>query len=201
MGPQWQGIGQMNFQSPQLIKQDVRKAAYARRKAAHRAGEDGSACQNLIRFVADRPDLKTISAYMPIRTELDPRPAMEELHALGHKICVPVIQGHAKPLLFREWTPDSALIEGDFGAMIPRGGAALTPDLVVAPLLAFDTQGYRLGYGGGFYDRSLEELRAKKPTTAVGFAFAAQKVDAVPIEDTDQRLDAIITEDGLLTPN
>ena len=89
------------------------------------------------------------------------------------------------------------MVAGDFGALIPQSGDWIEPEVVIVPLVAFDARGYRLGYGGGFYDRTLEGLRAKRPTLAVGFAFAAQEMPRVPIEATDQPLDAIVTEDGI----
>jgi len=88
---------------------------------------------------------------------------------------------------------------GEFGALIPQEGAWLEPELLIVPLVAFDRRGYRLGYGGGFYDRTLQALRAHKPTLAIGFAFAAQELPLVPTDTTDQPLDAIITEQGLIT--
>jgi len=84
--------------------------------------------------------------------------------------------------------------QGAFGARIPVGTEVLEPDLLITPLLAWDRKGYRLGYGGGFYDRTLELLRAKRPTVAVGFAYSAQEVPRVPRESTDQRLNALVTE-------
>jgi 5-formyltetrahydrofolate cyclo-ligase len=87
--------------------------------------------------------------------------------------------------------------EGAFKAMIPEEGAWLEPEVMIVPLLAWDRRGYRLGYGGGFYDRTLEGLRARGPVMAVGFAFAAQEVDAVPVDEFDQRLDAVVTEKGV----
>ena len=89
------------------------------------------------------------------------------------------------------------MLEGEFGALIPAEGAWIEPEVLIVPLLAFDARGFRLGYGGGFYDRTLEGLRARRPTLALGFAFAAQEMDEVPIEDTDQPLDAIVTETGV----
>jgi 5-formyltetrahydrofolate cyclo-ligase len=82
--------------------------------------------------------------------------------------------------------------------MVPVAGAWLKPRLLITPLLAFDAEGWRLGYGGGFYDRTLERLRAVRRTLAVGFASSAQQVDAVPHEPTDQPLDAVVTELGLV---
>jgi 5-formyltetrahydrofolate cyclo-ligase len=100
-------------------------------------------------------------------------------------------------LRFREWTPGARMVEGAFKALIPEEGAWVEPEVLIVPMLAFDARGYRLGYGGGFYDRTLEGLRAKGPVLAVGFAFSAQQVATVPTERTDQRLDAMVTEKGV----
>lgn len=144
------------------------------------------------------PKGRVISGYMAMRTEIDPLPAMVQLHAQGARLCVPVIAGKGLPLDFREWTPDCALIDGPFGARVPATGDWLTPDTLIVPLVAFDARLNRLGYGGGFYDRTLERLRAAAPTHAIGFAFAAQELRDLPLEPTDQRLDALITEHGPL---
>jgi 5-formyltetrahydrofolate cyclo-ligase len=109
---------------------------------------------------------------------------------------VPVIVAAATPLKFREWGLGVAMVAGDFGALIPAEGAWVTPQVVIVPLLAFDARGFRLGYGGGFYDRTLQGLRAKGPVLAIGFAFEAQEVDAVPIDAFDQKLDLVVTEKG-----
>ena len=89
---------------------------------------------------------------------------------------------------------------GPFGARIPAQGDWLVPEVLLVPLLAFDRRGFRLGYGGGFYDRTLEGLRARGPVLAIGLAYAAQEVPVVPTDATDQRLDAILTEAGLIRP-
>jgi 5-formyltetrahydrofolate cyclo-ligase len=174
-------------------KAEARRAAYALRKAAFAAGQ-GQAAELLADFLSDQKG-RVLSGYMPMRTEIDPLPAMA---AHQGPVCVPVIPGPGQPLRFREWTPGCAMVAGDFGALIPAEGAWLEPEVLIVPLLSFDRLGYRLGYGGGFYDRTLERLRSRGATLAVGFAFAAQEVDAVPIEPTDQRLDAILTETGLI---
>ncbi|MHA1127488.1 MAG: 5-formyltetrahydrofolate cyclo-ligase, partial [Alphaproteobacteria bacterium] len=98
---------------------------------------------------------------------------------------------------FREWMPDGAMVKGPFGAKVPAGGDWLAPEVLIVPLVSFDMQGFRLGYGGGYYDRSLELLRKKNPTLAVGYAYSLQKGE-VPVEATDQRLDAMVTEDGVI---
>ncbi|MEM7506459.1 MAG: 5-formyltetrahydrofolate cyclo-ligase [Pseudomonadota bacterium] len=180
-------------------KAALRKAAFARRKTAHAATPDAGqrAAEHLLasRFLTGAA---VVSAYCPIRTEIDPMPLMRRLSAAGHRICVPVIQGEGLALQFREWHPDVAMEEGPFGAAVPVGTDWLAPDLVIAPLVAFDREGGRLGYGGGFYDRSLEEMRRVKPTLAIGYAFAAQEVPDLPREPTDQPLDAIVTEEGMI---
>lgn len=179
-------------------KTQLRKTAFAARKAARSDSNSALACAHLTGFVDTFSAPQVVAGYMAIQTEIDPARALHDLHARGHRICLPVIQGHAMPLIFREWTPDSAMIEGDFGALIPRGGALLVPNIAIVPLVAFDAKGHRLGYGGGFYDRTLELLRRDNSNlTAVGFAFSAQEVDQIPVDENDQPLDAIITETGV----
>lgn len=175
-------------------KDAARKAAFVRRKAAHEAQRE-AASQALIHHLADCTG-RIIAAYLPIRTEADPLPAMAAL-AASNRICVPVIEGAGQPLSFREWRPGCALVPGPFKVSVPATGATLVPDLVIAPMLAFDEALYRLGYGGGFYDRTLEQLRRIGPVEAVGFAYAAQYAEALPREATDQPLDRLITEAGL----
>jgi 5-formyltetrahydrofolate cyclo-ligase len=90
------------------------------------------------------------------------------------------------------------MVTGEFGAEIPAEGAWLDPEVLIVPLLAWDRRGYRLGYGGGFYDRTLRHLRASRPRLAIGYAFAAQEVPEVPVDGFDQRLDMIVTEAEVL---
>lgn len=178
-------------------KSSARKSAFAARKVAHGQGLDQDANSWLLGYIAMHPQADVIAAYMPIRTEVSPLAAMTVMHGQGRRICVPVVLGEAQPLEFREWTPDCAMVEGVFGAAIPEEGAVLVPDLVITPLLAWDRLGYRLGYGGGFYDRSFQGLRRVRPTLGVGFAYAAQEVAKVPTETTDQPLDAVVTEQNI----
>lgn len=178
-------------------KAEARRAAAARRKAAHE-GADGPARQEaaLAYLRAELAPLGPValSGYLPIRSEIDPRPVMA---AHPGPVGVPVIEGAGRPLGFRIWTQDCALVPGPFGAMVPETGAALIPRVLIVPLLAWDARGFRLGYGGGFYDRTLEALRAAGPVTALGLAYGAQEAGAVPTDGFDQRLDALITEDGV----
>ncbi len=180
------------------LKAAARAEAFARRKEAFRkrGPNDADALTRALALYAG----SVLSGYMPMRTEIDALPAMASHHATGGRVCVPVIPGPAVPLHFREWTPGAAMVEGAFGAKVPAGGDWMEPEVLIVPLLAFDRRGYRLGYGGGYYDRTLERLRTMRPTVAIGFAFAAQEVPEVPTEPTDQRLDLIVTEAGVITP-
>ena len=176
-------------------KAEARKSAFAARKSAFAAGQ-GDACDHLLAALM-RFEGAPLAGYLPIRTEIDPRPAMA---AHRGTVGVPVIAGAGQPLTFRAWTPEAPLIPGPFGAFVPETGAEITPRVLIVPLVAFDRRGYRLGYGGGFYDRTLERLRAAGPVTAIGFAFATQELDAVPVEPSDQPLDLIVTETGPILP-
>ncbi|RMD95229.1 MAG: 5-formyltetrahydrofolate cyclo-ligase [Alphaproteobacteria bacterium] len=174
-------------------KAAARKAALARRKAAFEAGDDGAGAARLLdvlRAHRGRP----LAGYMPMRTEIDPLPAMARMARHG-PVGVPVIEGKGRPLRFRAWTPEAEMEEGPFGARVPKRGAWIVPEVLIVPLVAFDRRGGRLGYGGGFYDRTLARLRAADPATlAIGFAFAAQEADELPLEPTDEPLDLIVTE-------
>lgn len=178
------------------VKAAARKAAFARRKAAHNAGLVGRSA--LLSQVLAGYRGVPLAGYMPIRTEISPLPAMEEAAAYG-PVAVPVIMGEAQPLRFSRWEPDCAMKDGPFGAQIPAVDDFLTPEILIVPLVAFDRSGNRLGYGGGFYDRTLEILRANGPCMAIGFAYGAQEAAELPLEPTDQPLDMIVTEAEILT--
>ena len=178
------------------IKAAARKAAFARRKEAFHAAAPGQSA-HLSEVLAGYRGVP-VAGYMPIRTEINPLPAMAEAAAHG-PVGVPVIQGEAMPLEFSRWEPDGALREGPFGAQVPVEDNYFDPEIVIVPLVAFDANGGRLGYGGGFYDRTLERLRARRATLAIGFAFDAQEAESLPLEPTDQPLDMIITESGVRT--
>ena len=174
-------------------KADTRREALDRRREAQSKEANARATKHLVTWLMATDGALSISGYMPIGTEIDTIPTLTQLAEAGRTVCLPVIQGRGEPLIFRQWTPDSPMIEGDFGALIPRSGDYLEPDILITPLLAFDATGARMGYGGGFYDRTLVGLRSKRPTFSIGFAFGAQEVAAVPTEATDQRLDALVT--------
>lgn len=149
-------------------------------------------------LVAERRPAR-VSVFVSIRGEIDTAPLLARLHAIGVPLCLPVIARKAAPLTFRAWAPGEPLEERRFGLLEPGEAAAeVEPDLLFTPLAAFDARGYRLGYGGGFYDRTLAKLRARRPTTAIGLAFAVQEVTRVPIDPFDQPLDGVLTEAGYL---
>jgi len=174
----------------------ARKAAFAARKAAGNAADEARANTHIAQYLAGER-AKVIAGYMPIRSEISPLAAMAALAPKAH-IGVPVIVGAGQPLIFQKWHADAEMVDGPYGAQVPARGVDVVPDVVIVPLLAFNARLHRLGYGGGFYDRTLEQLRAAGPTLAVGFAFAGQMVDHLPTDPTDQPLDAIVTERGIL---
>ena len=136
-----------------------------------------------------------VSGFWPIKDEIDIRPLMINLHDGGFQLALPVVQGRGKPLLFRAWRPGDPLEQGVFGTLQPSPQCeTLEPDALIVPMLACDQEGWRLGYGGGFYDRTLVGLRDRKAVTAVGVGFNGQLVDKVPHGPDDQRLDWLLTD-------
>lgn len=124
-------------------------------------------------------------------------PLLEALAARGHPICLPLTIGREMPLVFRSWSPGERLVPGARDIPEPPESAPVVlPEILLIPLLAFDLKGGRLGYGAGHYDRTLAQLAGRSPIK-VGVAYAGQLVDSVPMEPTDQRLDAMLTENGL----
>lgn len=175
-------------------KKALRKAASAARAEAHRS-VDVAPAHAALRARLDQTS-GPVSFFWPIRTEIDPRPVMEAL-ASHRPVCLPVTNGYAA-LRFRSWTPGAEMEVDGFGVAVPAGNTSIVPQVLVVPLLAFDRHGHRLGYGAGHYDRTLEELGAQGPVTAIGFAYAAQEIARVPTVPTDQPLDAIVTENGII---
>ncbi|WP_338092745.1 5-formyltetrahydrofolate cyclo-ligase [Allostella humosa] len=179
-------------------KATFRVAATLRRSdAARHAGPDAGD-RLADRFLAAIPAVTpetVVSGYFPIGEEMDPRPLMARLAAAGCTLCLPVTPRRGLPLTFRQWRPGDPLRARPFGLSEPLPEApAAEPDLLLVPLLAFDAAGRRMGYGGGFYDRTLAGLRARRTVRAIGVAFDGQFCDRVPAGPHDARLDAIVTE-------
>lgn len=177
------------------LKSSARDAAFLSRKQAH--AKDSGAGAGLLSSVLAGYRGVPLAGYWPINTEIDPRVAMEEAAAHG-VVGLPVILGAGQPLVFQQWTPGCAMQVGPFKAMVPVDAVNIVPEVLIVPLVAFDRNGGRLGYGGGFYDRTLELLRADRPTLAIGFAYSAQEQDGLPLEPTDQPLDLIVTETEII---
>jgi 5-formyltetrahydrofolate cyclo-ligase len=137
-----------------------------------------------------------VSGYWPLAGEFDPRPAMARLARLGHPLALPRVQGWGRPLAFHAWRPGDRLLAGPFQVMEPSPDAPVVhPRILLVPLLAFDRMGRRLGYGAGYYDMALCDLRGRSPAPfAIGVAFAGQEVAEVPTGPRDQMLDAVVTE-------
>jgi 5-formyltetrahydrofolate cyclo-ligase len=153
--------------------------------------------QRIARFVDDLAIKETaiVSFYWPMGDEADPRALANALAARGHTLALPVVAAKKSPLHFREWREGDALVVHPFGMHEPAAKARqVTPDVLLVPLLAFDAQGTRLGYGGGFYDRTLASLASKR---AIGIAFAGQEMDALPSHAHDHPLDMVVTELGV----
>jgi 5-formyltetrahydrofolate cyclo-ligase len=136
-----------------------------------------------------------VSAYSPIRSEIDPAPLMRVLASQGARLALPAVLARGKALAFRAWSPNDRLMLGPLGILEPSPAAAeVVPDILLVPLAAFDRLGHRIGYGAGHYDFTLAHLRKVKPVTAIGLAFAAQEIDAVPALQHDVALDYVLTE-------
>lgn len=143
-----------------------------------------------------RPDA-VVAGYAPFRTEIDPRPLMRRLESLGARLALPATpaKGTDAPLLFRLLDPARELSARRYGIQEPDSACEpCEPDVVLVPLLAFDGRGGRLGYGAGWYDRTLARLRTSKKVVAIGLAYSAQEVETVPADPHDQVLDGICTE-------
>jgi len=137
----------------------------------------------------------TVSGYSPLKSEISPLPLMRRCADAGAALALPVVVGRGKPLIMRAWSLGAPLGSGVWGIREPTADAPqVFPDILIVPLLAFDRTGHRIGYGAGYYDMTIAALRTRKPVVAIGIAFAAQEIDAVPATPRDARLDLVLTE-------
>jgi 5-formyltetrahydrofolate cyclo-ligase len=176
---------------------DAAKRAARARALAARTGCDPAGGTLLARNVLAElrpPAGAVVSGFWPMDGEIDIRPLLTALHEIGHMVLLPETPARGKPLIFRLWHPGAEMVRERFGTWRPRGEVA-EPDVLFVPLLAFDRAGRRLGYGGGYYDRTLAGLPG---TWAIGCAYAAQEMDEVPVADHDARLHAVATESGVV---
>jgi 5-formyltetrahydrofolate cyclo-ligase len=136
-----------------------------------------------------------VSGFSPMKSEINPVPLMRKLADAGARLALPAIAGRGKPLIMRAWNFGEPLASGQWGIREPTSEAPeVAPDIVIVPLAAFDRSGHRIGYGAGYYDMTINALRARKPITAIGVAFAAQEIPRVPATEHDERLDLVLTE-------
>jgi 5-formyltetrahydrofolate cyclo-ligase len=136
-----------------------------------------------------------VSGFMPLKSEINPLPLLRKLADAGARLALPAIAGRGKPLIMRAYKFGDELARGQWGIREPKPEAAeVAPDILIVPLAAFDRAGHRIGYGAGYYDLTITALRAKKPVTAIGIAFAAQEIPQVPATERDERLDLVLTE-------
>ncbi|WP_372424138.1 5-formyltetrahydrofolate cyclo-ligase [Salinarimonas chemoclinalis] len=178
-----------------LAKPSLRAEGLARRDAlAPDVREE--AARRLVRTLLALPELAgvgPIAGYWPLRSELDPRPALAALAERGHRIALPVVSEPS--LVFRAWTPGTPLVRGPFGVEAPGPEAeVLHPRALLVPLARFDRACHRIGYGKGHYDRALAALERAGPVIAIGVAFSVQEAQTIPAEDHDRRLDLVVTE-------
>lgn len=185
----------------QAQKDLLRSQARARRAAVTPASGLEAAGQIAAHFQATFKLAKgaIVAGYWPMDNEADVRPLLETLHGQGCRLCLPAVIEASKPLVFREWAPGEPLVGGAHGTRHPQETAqSLIPQVVLAPLLAYDARGWRLGFGAGYYDRTLQNLRRSNEIIAVGVGYGCQEFPDIPHEETDQRLDAIVTEKGVI---
>lgn len=177
-------------------KARLREQAFARRDALL-ADERAAAAE----AIAARPFPVTIttgmivSGFSPMKTEINPLPLMRKAAQLGARLALPAITGRGRPLIMRTYAFGDELARGQWGIREPKADAPeVEPDILIVPLAAFDRAGHRIGYGAGYYDLTINALRAKKKVIAMGIAFAAQEITSVPATERDARLDFVLTE-------
>lgn len=177
-------------------KAQLREQAFARRDALP-ADERAAAAE----AIAARPfpvivtTGMIVSGFSPMKTEINPLPLMRKAVQLGARLALPAMAGRGKPLIMRAYAFGDELVRGQWGIREPKADAPeVAPDILIVPLAAFDRAGHRIGYGAGYYDMTINALRAKKKVIAMAIAFAAQEITSVPATERDARLDFVLTE-------
>jgi 5-formyltetrahydrofolate cyclo-ligase len=185
-----------SLKSPEQLKAALRQAALTHRDALPPAERMAAALAVAERGLpVDIPPGTVVSGFSPLKSEISPLPLLRRLADAGASLALPVVIGRGQPLVMRAWSFGAPLVSGVWGIREPPADAPeLNPDILIVPLLAFDRRGHRIGYGAGYYDMTIARLRAIKPVTAIGIAFAAQEIAAVPATPRDARLDLVLTE-------
>lgn len=155
-------------------------------------------CDHFKRHIS-LPNHAVIAGYSPIKNECSPLPILEDLVRYQHVLALPAILGKGKPLVFRAWCPGDAMDVGEYGILEPRNDAPLVnPSVLAVPMVGFDVNGYRLGHGGGFYDRTIEMIRKHQSLLCIGIAYHFQQIERLPAEAHDCRMDYIVTDKEVL---
>ena len=179
------------------VKRGARGEASKRRAAAHQVLHETAKLALAVRGlpIVKGPGQSVVSGFFPYKSEISTLPLLARLQGEGWRLAMPVVAGEGLALTFRAWAPGEPTVAGIWKIPVPaETSPELLPDVLLVPMLAFDSRGFRLGYGGGFYDRTLVKLRALKPIVAIGVAYAGQEVAEVPRAPYDQPLDFIMTE-------
>lgn len=186
---------------------DNDKIVLRRMALTRRDGLTAESCSAAATAVAARPlPVETrpsmiVSGYIPIRSEFDPRPLMQRFAEAGAQLALPCVTGRGQPLVMRAWRFGEPLVSRQWELREPAADAPeVLPDILLVPLAAFDRAGHRIGYGAGYYDMTIARLRALKPVTAIGVAYAMQEVSQVPADERDARLDLVLTEGEVIDP-
>ena len=178
------------------------QAAIIRQQEADNHPDAAEKLAGYCRLLLDRFGCGVYAGYLPIRSEISPLPLIAALHDAGQPIAMPVTPAEGHPLSFRSWAVGDALEDGPYGTRQPPVGTPpVLPNVILAPLLAFDTAGWRLGYGGGFYDRTIADFAARgHKASVIGLAYNGQKLDKVPVGPYDMPLNAVLCPSGLYRP-
>ena len=179
-------------------KHELRRAMKAKR-ASLSSKERGQAAQAVVPHIAGMGgrNRQLVALYHPVGSEFDTAPLAQYLRNQFQQLALPVVVAKGAALEFRLWSANDQLEVGAYNIMVPPDrGLSIVPEIIIIPLLAFDGTGARLGYGGGYYDRTLEKLRAKYALSTVGLAYDFQQVDDLFVESHDQPLDSILTPSG-----
>ena len=186
-------------------KKALREYATARRKLAHTRNSAGAGIRGADHFLASIPIVPgaIVGGYWPIREEFDVMPLLNRLIAMGYRCALPFVDNDRGELVFREWHLGTEMIEGCYNIPEPvQTSASILPNILITPLLAYDLEGFRLGYGGGYYDKAIRKMRSSdRFIISIGAAFWDQRVDHVPHNGMDEKLDWIVTERGVMQFN
>ncbi|MEE4015751.1 5-formyltetrahydrofolate cyclo-ligase [Roseibium sp. FZY0029] len=189
-------VDQETFRDVSRFRKSERSRLYEKRKGltSTERAETTAALIDQLRSVVEAIDFQTISLYWPIRGEPDLRPLMTELCTSGRTVLLPVVREKQSPLIFRPWRPGCAMTRGLWNIPVPEEGPSLRPEVVIAPLVGVDADFYRLGNGGGYYDRTLASLPARPLTIGVGFAFC--RIPSIFPMPWDVPMDKVVLDTG-----